>query len=86
MSIVGNTGTYLDSPYHRYPEGADLAGLPLDALADLPAVVVRVTGSGSRGIGVGALATLDVTGCAVLLHTGWDRFFGTPPTATPRPI
>ena len=58
--------------------GADLAGLPLDALADLPAVVVRVTGRGSRGIGVGALAALDVAGCAVLLHTGWDRFFGTP--------
>ena len=85
ISMVGNTGTYLDSPYHRYPEGADLAGLPLDALADLPAVVVRVTGSGSRGIGAGALAALDVTGCAVLLHTGWDRFFGTPAYSDPAP-
>jgi arylformamidase len=85
ISMVGNTGTYLDSPYHRYPEGADLAGLPLDALADLPAVVVRVTGSGSRGIGAGALAALDVTGCAVLLHTGWDRFFGTPTYSDPAP-
>jgi arylformamidase len=78
ISMVGNTGTYLDSPYHRYPDGADLAGLPLDALADLPAVVVRVTGSASRGIDVGALAAVEVTGCAVLLHTGWDRHFGTP--------
>jgi arylformamidase len=57
ISMVGNTGTYLDSPYHRYPDGADLAGLPLDALADLPAVVVRVTGSASRGIDVSARFT-----------------------------
>ena len=85
ISMVGNTGTYLDSPYHRYPAGTDLAGLPLDALADLPAVVVRMTGSGSRGIGVGALAALDVTGCAVLLHTGWDRFFGAPAYSDPAP-
>ena len=78
ISMVGNTGTYLDSPYHRYPDGADLAGLPLDALADLPAAVVRLTGSVGRGIDTGALAAVDVSGCAVLLHTGWDRHFGTP--------
>jgi kynurenine formamidase len=85
ISMVGNTGTYLDSPYHRYPDGADLAGLPLDGLADLPAVVVRVTGDVSRGIGVGALAPLDVTGCALLLHTGWNRHFGTPAYGDPAP-
>jgi arylformamidase len=78
ITMVGNTGTYLDSPYHRYPDGADLAGLPLDALADLPAVVVRVAGSARRGIDVGALAAVEVSGGAVLLHTGWDRHFGTP--------
>jgi arylformamidase len=85
ISMVGNTGTYLDSPYHRYPDGADLAGLPLSVLADLPAVVVRVTGSASRGIDVGALAAVDVTGRAVLLHTGWDRHFGTPAYGGPAP-
>jgi arylformamidase len=85
ISMVGNTGTYLDSPYHRYPDGADLAGLPLEMLADLPAVVVRVTGSASRGIDVGALAALNVTGCAVLLHTGWDRHFGTAAYRDPAP-
>src|SRR4029453_7536821 len=50
ISMVGNTGTYLDSPYHRYPDGADLAGLPLDALADLPAAVVGLTGRGGAAI------------------------------------
>jgi kynurenine formamidase len=77
ISMVGNTGTYLDSPFHRYPDGTDLAGLPLDAIADLPTVVVRLAGSGERGIGPHALAPFDVDGAAVLLHTGWDRHWGT---------
>ena len=78
ISLVGNTGTYLDSPYHRYPGGADLAAVPLERTADLPAVVVRVTGTRQRGIDVGALAALDVRGAAVLLHTGDDARFGSP--------
>src|SRR5690348_11362410 len=77
ISMVGNTGTYVDSPFHRYPSGSDLAALPLESVADLPAVVVRLTGSAERGIGTGALAALDVAGAAVLLHTGWDRHWGT---------
>src|SRR6266851_7245496 len=55
ISLVGNTGTYLDSPYHRYADGADLAAVPLKRTADLPALVVRVTGTRRRGIDVGAL-------------------------------
>lgn len=86
VSMVGNTGTYLDSPYHRYADGVDLAGLPLTSLADLPAVVVRMTGSAARGVGVGALAALDVAGCAVLLHTGGDAAWGTPEYARDAPF
>ncbi len=78
ISLVGNTGTYLDSPYHRYAGGADLAAIPLERTAGLPAVVVRITGAPQRGIGVGALAALDVRGAAVLLHTGDDTRFGSP--------
>jgi kynurenine formamidase len=78
ISLVGNTGTYLDAPYHRYPGGADLAAIGLERTADLPAVVVRVTGAQRRGIDVGALAALDVRGAAVLLHTGDDARFGSP--------
>ncbi len=78
ISMIGNTGTYLDSPYHRYPDGADLAGLPLTALADLPAVLVRTAGSSVRAVGVGALAAVEVRDRAVLLHTGGDRHWGTP--------
>jgi arylformamidase len=78
LSMIGNTGTYLDAPYHRFPDGPDLAAVPLARTAGLPAVVVRVTGIKQRQIGVGALAALDVRGKAVLLHTGDDARFGTP--------
>lgn len=77
ISMVGNTGTYLDSPYHRYAGGTDLADLPLASVADLPTVVVRLTGRGERGIDEPALAAHDVAGAAVLLHTGWDVHWGT---------
>jgi arylformamidase len=75
--LVGNTGTYLDAPYHRYPDGADLSGISLEQTVDLPAVLVRVAGA-QGGIDVGALAALDVRGTAVLLHTGDDARFGRP--------
>jgi kynurenine formamidase len=86
IRMVGNTGTYLDSPFHRYPDGVDLAGLPLEVLADLPAVVVRLADSGERGIGPRALAALDLAGTAVLLHTGWDRHWGTEAYGGPAPF
>jgi kynurenine formamidase len=81
LSLLGNTGTYLDAPYHRYRDGADLSGIALARTADLPAVVIRVTGAQQPGIDVGTLAALDVTGAAVLLHTGDDARFGTPACA-----
>jgi arylformamidase len=90
VSMVGNTGTYLDSPYHRYADGADLAGLPLTSLADLPAVVVRR--GAERGVGVADLAGavagagVEVAGHAVLLHTGGDTGWGTDAYATDAPF
>lgn len=78
ISLVGNTGTYVDSPYHRYADGPDLADVSLENVADLPIVVVRVIGSEQRGIETEALAALHVDGAAVLIHTGWDRHWGTP--------
>jgi arylformamidase len=78
ISMVGNTGTYLDSPFHRYADGPDLAELPLASVADLPAVVAHLEGGERRAIDAPALAALDVAGAAVLLHTGWDRHWGTP--------
>ncbi|MEU4622581.1 cyclase family protein [Actinoplanes sp. NPDC023801] len=84
ISMVGNTGTYLDSPYHRYADGADLAGIPLERLAGLPTVVVRAVGS-ERGVTAEMLAHVTVAGRAVLLHTGGDRHWGTPEYGTDAP-
>jgi arylformamidase len=85
VDLVGQTGTYLDSPRHRFPGGVDLAGLPLERLADLPAVVVRTVGTGRRAVDVGDLEGVEVTGRAVLLHTGGDRHWGTPAYAVDNP-
>jgi len=81
----GRTGTCLDSPRHRYEDGADLAGLPLGRFADLPAVVVRTIGSGRRAVEAAELESLTVAGHAVLLHTGGDRHWGTPSYAADNP-
>lgn len=78
INMLGNTGTYLDSPFHRYAEGNDLAGLPLSSLADLPAVVVRAVGTPVRGLDTPVLAGLEVSDRAVLLHTGDAERWGTP--------
>ena len=86
MSLVANTGTYLDSPWHRYAEGADLSGLPLEKLADLEGVLLRATGTGRRAIDVLQLSPLEVRGKAVLLHTGWDVNFETPQYAKEAPF
>jgi arylformamidase len=73
VSMVTNTGTYLDTPAHRYRDGHDLAGLPLDRCADLPTVVVDAAGA----IEAADLPDEDLTGHAVLLRTGWDRHWRT---------
>ena len=83
--MAGNTGTYLDSPFHRYAGGLDLAALPLESCAEVPAVLARTAGSGSRAVDVGTLAALEVAGRAVLLHTGGDAAWGRSGYATDAP-
>ena len=77
IEMVANTGTYVDSPFHRYAEGKDLAQLSLASLADLPGLVVCQPDLEARSIGPEAFAGLDVQGKAVLVHTGWDRHWDT---------
>ncbi|MBS0366157.1 MAG: cyclase family protein [Proteobacteria bacterium] len=77
IDMAANTGTYLDSPFHRFEDGEDVSQLALSRLAGLDAVVVRVTGSGVRAIDAPAFAACDVSGKAVLVHTGWARHWRT---------
>jgi arylformamidase len=74
IEMVGNTGTYLDSPFHRYADGKDLSQLPLTSLAALEAVCVPAT---SASIRRDTFRGLDLRGKAVLITTNWDRNWGT---------
>jgi kynurenine formamidase len=74
LEMVSNTGTYLDTPAHRYPHGFDLAGLPIDHVADVRGVCVPAAGP---DVGTDVLDGLDLRGRAVLFATGWDRHWRT---------
>lgn len=76
IEMVANTGTYIDAPFHRYEKGLDLSQLALSSVADLDGLVIHAD-KASRSIGPEILKNRDVTNKAVLIHTGWDRHWGT---------
>lgn len=89
IDMVANTGTYVDSPFHRYADGKDLSELPLGSLADLEGALVRAPFEQGLAVDVAAFAGLDVRGKAVLVATGWDihwrteAYYGNDPYLTP---
>ena len=76
IEMVANTGTYVDSPFHRFADGMDLSELPLESLADLEGVVVRVQSLG-RAINAKAFEGINLKGKAVLVYTDWSRHWRT---------
>jgi arylformamidase len=74
IEMVSNTGTYLDTPFHRYADGDDLAAVSLERVTALPAIVVVAN---VRRIDVAAFASAPVQGKAVLVATGWDQHWRT---------
>lgn len=76
IEMVANTGTYVDSPFHRFADGIDLSELPLESLADLEGVVIHAQEYG-RAIPAQAFHGIEVAGKAVLIHTGWSRHWRT---------
>ncbi|MEO7039704.1 MAG: cyclase family protein [Gemmatimonadaceae bacterium] len=77
IEMVSNTGTYLDTPFHRYADGIDLSGLTLESVSNLRGVVIRVARSSERAIGRSQFGAVEVRGRAVLVHTGWDAHWRT---------
>jgi kynurenine formamidase len=77
IEMVANTGTYLDSPFHRYPDGADLSQLELESLANLDCVVVRASDRRDRAIEQLPFDSEALRGKAILFHTGWDAHWRT---------
>ena len=77
IEMIANTGTYVDSPFHRYENGKDLSELPLESLADLDCVMVRIDSASGPAIDTVPLSPDRVRGKAVLFHTGWDKHWRT---------
>jgi arylformamidase len=69
IDMVANTGTYLDAPSHRFASGADIAAIDLQAIAGVPAVVLRAVGQRS----IQDIDTSNLRGKALLIHTGWSQ-------------
>ncbi len=77
IEMVGNTGTYLDSPFHRFATGKDLSQLPLTCVACIDGVVIRQPHESGLSLDVANFAGRDLRGKAVLIHTGWDTHWRT---------
>jgi len=77
IEMVANTGTYIDSPFHRYEQGKDLSELELSSLANLEGIVIRFAETGLRAITPAVLPPDEIKGKAVIFHTGWDRYWRT---------
>jgi kynurenine formamidase len=77
IEMVSNTGTYIDTPFHRYADGKDLSQISLEGLVDLEGVVVRVPHTERLAISENDFASVDVAGKAVLVCTGWSEFWNT---------
>ena len=77
IDMVANTGTYIDSPFHRFAHGRDLSALPLTSLADLETIVIQAPYTRGRAIDASVFAGADVSGKAVLIHTGWSGHWRT---------
>jgi kynurenine formamidase len=78
IEMVANTGTYLDSPFHRYADGKDLSELDLQKLANLPAI--KVSAHHKQAIDISCFPHKhreDLAGKAVLVETGWSRHWNT---------
>lgn len=78
IEMVGNTGTYVDAPFHRFAKGGDLASLPLERLADLEGVVIDASNRDGRAIGVEYFAERNLKRRAVLVYTRWSLHWRTP--------
>jgi len=86
IEMSTNTGTYLDTPFHRFADGFDLAALPLEAVAELPGIVIDAPAAG-RSIEPRELPrAAELAGRAVLFRTGWSRHFGTPAYGSGHPF
>ena len=78
IEMVTNTGTYIDCPFHRYADGKDMSQIAIEAMCDLPGIVVQADHRTVSAIDAGYFRDRELRGRAVLVHTGWDRHWNSP--------
>ncbi|WP_337970189.1 cyclase family protein [Virgibacillus salexigens] len=76
IEMVSNTGTYVDVPFHRYSDGKDLNETAIDKLAGLDGVLFQMNHS-QQAIDETVFYNFDLKGKAILISTGWDRYWNT---------
>ena len=86
VELVTNTGTYVDAPFHRFAEAADVAALPLERLADVEGIVVDASRRDGRAVDAPLFAGRELAGRAVLVRTDWSRHWGTPAYGSGHPF
>ena len=77
IDMVSNTGTYIDCPFHRFENGKDLSEVELEKFVDIPAIKITVPFQKSLAVTTDHFKNLDLTGKAVLIQTGWDKYWNT---------
>lgn len=76
VEMVCNLGTYLDSPFHRHRDKADLSQVPLEDVAGIPGIAINAAAAANRSITLDCNES-ELKGNAALIRTGWDRRWGT---------
>ena len=84
VDMICSLGTYLDSPFHRYPDAADLSQVPLEAVAGVPGIVLDAIVADDRSVTLDCSES-ELYGRAVLIRTGWDQRWGTSSYWEPAP-
>ena len=85
VDMVGNVGTYLDAPFHRHANGADLSKVPLESIARVDGIAIDAKPSTDRSVSINCDPS-ELRGRAVLVRTGWDRKWGTDAYWSPGPF
>jgi len=77
MELVGNTGTYVDCPFHRFENGKDLSEVALEKFVDLETVLIEAPYQNGLAINADFFKGYDIENKAVLVCTGWSEHWTT---------